>query len=217
MNTWGDHDFIENSRITCHINPAFGGDAHATLDTDGMRRKLAVVPHTQTVIGGVPGTLDPQLTTRLPGSLFTSTGTLHAAATAILPAQPLIIEMAEHLDVPAGRVLAQQQAHAISIPMVATPFKQNSFPVVRLHHRATGEAGGFTNAAGSGNSPIVTISNTSRFTDTIVLDGGVYLHLYSAFDAQGRSAGVRLRYRRIGDSGLTDTDVMLQPTQHVPH
>ena len=56
-----------------------------------------------------------------------------------------------------------------------------------------------------------------QFADSIVLDGGVTLQLYDAYDESNRFVGPRVRYRRIGgDSGFTDSDVMLQPAQHVP-
>src|SRR5262249_26857708 len=58
-----------------------------------------------------------------------------------------------------------------------------------------------------------------RFADSIALgDGGVTLQLYQAFDAQNRLVGPRVRYMRLRkDSAFTDTDVMLQPAQNVPH
>ena len=69
----------------------------------------------------------------------------------------------------------------------------------------------------TGGTAVSHVPSGPQFADSIVLDGGVTLQLYDAYDESNRFVGPRLRYRRIGSaSGFTDTDVMLQPAQHVP-
>jgi hypothetical protein len=69
----------------------------------------------------------------------------------------------------------------------------------------------------TGGTAVSHVPSGLQFADSIVLDGGITLQLYDAYDESNRFVGPRLRYRRIGSDGqFTDTDVMLQPAQSVP-
>ena len=80
----------------------------------------------------------------------------------------------------------------------------------RTEHIIFGDSG---SSAGQ-NEHILPIVDETLFADSIVLDNGVTLQLYAAYDAADQFVGLRVRYRRIGGAGFTDTDVMLEPAQH---
>jgi hypothetical protein len=118
---------------------------------------------------------------------------------------------------------------AFTIPMNTSAFGGNLFPldmslIEHLKHHEVHPSGGVAvSHVGSGGTSIIAshsavshLVSHPRFADSITLDGGVTLQLYHAFDASNRFVGPRLRYRRIGTGGFTDTDVMLQPAQNAP-
>jgi hypothetical protein len=106
--------------------------------------------------------------------------------------------------------------------MGTTSYGGNLFPfdiVTLKHHPPFDVQPGATaplQASGGGDA-VSHVHSAPEFADSIILDAGVTLQFYNAFDAKNRFVGPRLRYRRINPgSGFTETDVMLQPAQPVP-
>lgn len=226
LNTWGDHDTIEGSSILCTVSESSLSEIASAKAGDAVRAKLALAPQVADLVGNLPRVAGQGPTTELPANVMVP-GTPTAAgntAIAIVAQHILAINVRERVS-PVGVEIANVASNAaFSIPMGTTSFAGNSFAVdlshPLLHPHVPGgtpEAAPYSPAAKDTAVSFAGSVSHPRFADSIALEGGVTLQLYSAFDASNHFVGPRLRYRRIG-SGVpfTDTDVMLQPAQHVP-
>lgn len=225
LNTWGDRDTIEGSRILCTVQESALANIGTAVSGDVVRAKLTLAPNVADLIGSVPqGPGRPK--TELPASAAApgtgfAPGEGNENEIAVVAQHVLDISVRENLDSPSGKELANANSDAaFTVPMSATSFNGNLFPLdiktfEHLHFEILGAAA--PSPPTGGGAAVSLVHSAAEFADSIVLDGGVTLQLYDAFDASNRLVGPRLRYRRINpESGFTDTDVMLQPAQPVP-
>jgi len=235
QNTWGDHDTIEGSRILCTVAKSSIAELASGVFGDVVRAKLSLTPNVAELIGSLPQG-PGQAKTELPASAMTPAAGVAAGntAVAVVAEHILAISVRENADSPTGAELGNVTSNAaFTIPMNTTGFSGNVFPLdtsgisflkhlhfggdtAVSHVPPTGDTA-VSHVPVSGGTAVSHVPSGLQFADSIVLDGGVTLQLYDAYDESNRFVGPRVRYRRIGgDSGFTDSDVMLQPAQHVP-
>jgi hypothetical protein len=239
QNTWGDHDTIEGSRILCTVSKSSLAEIGAGVSGDTVRAKLTLAPKVADLFGSLPQSSGPK--TELSASTV-APGAGIAAGTreiAVVAEHILAISVHENADGPAtGAELANATSNAtFTIPMNTTEFGGNIIPldISLLEHlphfhpvggggtavshvpSATGGTAVSHLPSATGGTAVSHLPSGPQFADSIVLDGGVTLQLYDAYDESNRFVGPRLRYRRISTVGqFTNTDVMLEPAQHVP-
>jgi hypothetical protein len=202
---------------------------------DVVKAKLSLAPNVADLIGSLPH--GPGRKTELPASAAVPAAGVAAGSTAVavIAEHTLAISVRENADGPAaGAELANATSNAaFTIPMNTTEFSENVLSLDKSgisslkhlhfggdtavsHLPPTGDAA-VSHVPVEGGTAVSRVPSGPQFADSIVLDGGVTLQLYDTYDESNRFVGPRLRYRRINsDSGFTDTDVMLQPAQHVP-
>lgn len=214
---------------------------------DVGRAKLTLAPNVADLIGSLPRGPGQVRTELPASAVAPAAGVAAGNTTvAVLTEHILAISVRKNAVGPAaGTELANATSNAaFTIPMSTTEFSGNAFPldlsgisfVKHLHFGgdtavshvpATGDTavshvpatGGtaVSHLPATGGTAVSHVPSGIQFADSIVLDGGVTLQLYDAYDESNRFVGPRLRYKRIGsDNRFADTDVMLQPAQHVP-